>query len=117
MKLRTVVIIIVHMSKDKVSNVKHHYDDVFINSFVSQYQLKLVESTYYSLSRFIKTSKSDVPLKTAKNWLERRGIDWHGNIKSDAKGCHVVAYFNDCRTSGSLVTMRSFHTNSGMRPS
>ena len=54
-------------------------------------------------------------LRTSKRWLEARGVEWFGNVKSDVKGCYVVAYFNDSRTSGSLVTMKSFHTSSGSK--
>ena len=104
------------MSKGKSFNVKC-YNVEFIDSFVSQYQLKLIETTSYPLGQFIKYNNFDVPLRTAKHWLEARDLDWFGNVTSDAKGCRVVAYFNDSRTSGSLVTMKNFHASSGIKVS
>ena len=101
------------MSKGKASiDAKHHYNELFINSFASQYQFKLLEIPCYPLSRFIKHNNFNVPLRTAKDWLEARAINWFGHYQSDARGCYVVAYFNDSRTSGSLVTMRSFYASS-----
>ena len=62
------------------------YTEQFINEFIITYQNALKRRPKLALSKFMKTSSfNEVPLKSAKNWLQAKGIEWYGRSNLDEK--------------------------------